>query len=59
MTGYTVVKSENTVGLEKLVMDLIKLGWQPVGGLSIVPGAIHGTREIRTQFYQAMVRFND
>jgi hypothetical protein len=53
--SYTVVNVDDIMKLIGEVRDHIKIGWEPIGGLSVLdrrPG-VPGTRNLH--YYQAMV----
>ena len=50
ITGYIIVDSSKVSGLQRAVMNMMELGWQPLGGV-----AINGDNV----WAQAMVKYDD
>lgn len=56
LNDYTILSASEPLRLEGLVTDMLKLGWQPIGGVSAtaVPTGYGGGG--RYEYLQAMIR---
>lgn len=55
ITDYTVISEHDRGALVTAVCDLIKKGYEPVGGVQVVAPVLNGN-EVAPLFAQAMVR---
>lgn len=55
VTDYTVVSEPSLFKLEESVRKMLKDGWEPQGGVTVVPGEFAGTETVPALLSQPMV----